>query len=63
MGWIYRAFRRCRPVLLPTVDVLTWAVLLYVVSLVRFDLQTPQIRLDHFALMVVIPVVLQVALG
>ena len=63
MGWIYRAFRRCRPVLLPTVDVLTWAVLLYVVSLVRFDLQTPQIRLDHFAVMVVIAAVFQFALG
>ena len=63
MGWIYRGLRRCRPVLLPTVDVLTWAVLLYVVSLVRFDLQTPQIRLDHFAVMVVIAAVFQFALG
>jgi FlaA1/EpsC-like NDP-sugar epimerase len=48
---------------LPTVDVLAWAVLLYVVSLVRFDLQTPQIRLDHFAVMVVIAAVFQCALG
>ena len=63
MGWMYRGLRRCRPVLLPTVDALTWAVLLYVVSLVRFDLQTPQIRLDHFAVMVVIAAVFQFALG
>ena len=63
MGWAYRTLKRYRPVLLPMLDALTWAVLLYVVSLVRFDMQTPQIRLDHFALLVVIAVVLQVALG
>jgi FlaA1/EpsC-like NDP-sugar epimerase len=63
MAWAYRALKRYRPVLLPALDALTWAVLLYVVSLVRFDLQTPQIRLDRFAIMVVIAVVLQVALG
>src|ERR1019366_2392578 len=63
MGWIYRGLRRCQPVLLPTVDVLAWAVLLYVVSLVRFDLQPPQIILHHFAVMVVIAAVFQCALG
>ncbi|MGD0084262.1 MAG: nucleoside-diphosphate sugar epimerase/dehydratase [Acidimicrobiales bacterium] len=60
---MYRWLRRCRPVLLPTVDALTWAMLLYVLSLLRFDLRTPQIRLGQFAVVVVIAAVSQVALG
>jgi FlaA1/EpsC-like NDP-sugar epimerase len=63
MGWTYRALQRCRSVLLPAVDALTWAVLLYLVSLLRFDLQTPQIRIGPFAVTVVIAMVCQVALG
>jgi hypothetical protein len=31
MEWAYRGLRRYRPVLLPMLDALTWAVLLYVV--------------------------------
>jgi FlaA1/EpsC-like NDP-sugar epimerase len=60
---MYRGLRRCRPVLLPTVDALTWVVLLYVLSLLRFDLQTPQIRLGQFAVTAVIAAVSQIALG
>src|ERR1035437_555712 len=63
MGWTYRGLQRCRPGLLPAVDALTWAVLLYLVSLLRFDLQTPQIRIGPFAVTVVIAMVCQVALG
>src|ERR1039458_9441477 len=63
MEWTYRGLQRCRPVLLPAVDALTWAVLLYVVSLLRFDLQTPQIRIGPFAVTVVIATVCQVTLG
>jgi len=63
MGWTYRGLQRCRPVLSPAVDALTWAVLLYLVSLLRFDLQTPQIRIGPFAVTVVIAMVCQVALG
>jgi FlaA1/EpsC-like NDP-sugar epimerase len=63
MAWAYRTLKRCRPVLLPTLDALTWAVLLYVVSLLRFDLQTTEVRLGPFAVTVVIAVVSQVAIG
>ena len=63
MGWTYRGLQQCRTVLLPTVDALTWAVLLYLVSLLRFDLQTPQIRIGPFAVTVVIAMVCQVTLG
>ena len=63
MGLTYRGLQQCRSVLLPAVDALTWAVLLYLVSLLRFDLQTPQIRIGPFAVTVVIAMVCQVTLG
>jgi FlaA1/EpsC-like NDP-sugar epimerase len=63
MAWAYRTLKRYRPVLLPMLDALTWAVLLYVVSLVRFGLQTPQIKFGRFAIVVIIALVFQVAFG
>jgi FlaA1/EpsC-like NDP-sugar epimerase len=60
---MYRELRRCRPILLPAIDALIWAVLLYVLSLLRFGLQTPEIRLRVFAAIVIIAAASQVVLG
>ena len=59
----YLGLRRYRAVLFPALDALAWAVLLYLTSLLRFDLQTPEIRLGPFGVTVLIAVVCQIALG
>ena len=49
--------------LLPALDAFIWATLLYVMALIRLGLRTPEIRGGPFALVVLIVVVCQVALG
>ena len=59
----YLGLRRHRAVLFPTFDALAWALLLYLTSLLRFQLHTPEIRPGPFAVTVVIAAICQVGLG
>ncbi|HEV8064152.1 MAG TPA: hypothetical protein VGP46_04940, partial [Acidimicrobiales bacterium] len=59
----YQVLQRFRGILLPLADVVTWACLLYIVSLLRLDLQVRQISLEEFWLTVLIAATAQVALG
>lgn len=61
--WVYLSLRRCRPILLPAADALNWGVLLYVVSVLRFDLHTPQIRLGEFLITAGIAALCQIGVG
>jgi FlaA1/EpsC-like NDP-sugar epimerase len=58
-----KALSKMRPVLLPAIDVFTWAVLLYVITLLRLDLKVEKISLGEFWLTVAIAATAQVALG
>ncbi len=62
-GGAHSRLRRWRTVLPPAVDALTWAVMLYAVTWLRFDLQTPQIQPGRFLSTVAIAMVGQVVLG
>ncbi|MHB8318878.1 MAG: polysaccharide biosynthesis protein [Acidimicrobiales bacterium] len=60
---IYLILRRFRTILLPLTDAVSWVVLLYVISVLRFDLHTPQIRAEKFAVAAAIAALGQIALG
>jgi len=59
----YRTLKRFRPALLPALDCATWAAVLYVGSLLRFDLNVPELDVPRFLLAACVGVVTQVVLG
>ncbi len=63
MRSIYRWLKMSRPVLLPAIDALIWAVLLYSATLLRLGLQAQQISLAQFAITAGIAALAQVGLG